>query len=207
MYQFYTTDAKKWVEEITDAVTKFMSMSNDVNMNAEAESVEPELDVEIIVREVENLRPSPKKRVDNPYFYIGVGNPEHFSQDRLSRKKSNVQKSRTTKFTDMFLLKLTPSKEFMLDIRLYSAVKQGYGNCVNITCCFSNDFSYGVVNVPLHSLFNPDNPQHELAQWFDVQIDNQYEYVSKSNYFIDPLVVHLFVSRSRLPRFHSGFSI
>jgi hypothetical protein len=121
-----------------------------------------ECEITVSIQKAKDLRRSKKKRPDNPFFYCGIGNPEHYNQDRLSRQKSGIKKSRSPEFGESFTLKLTPERELLVDIRLYSRVSGA-----------RNDFSYGVVNIPLNDLlFEKDGEiKHEIAAWYEIHTD------------------------------------
>ncbi|KAF0981631.1 hypothetical protein FDP41_012288 [Naegleria fowleri] len=108
--------------------------------------------IEVTIRKADKLRPSPKKRIDNPIFYMGIGNPEHFGQNREERVKSkSVKTGRSPEWNETFTLDLFPSNELLLDVRLYSKVG-----------ATKNDFAYGVVNIPLKEILIPKEDTNEV---------------------------------------------
>lgn len=150
-------EAKLWCEAINAAINSKSTLDISPSNN-KTEDIR-RFEVLVTVKKVENLQPSSKNRPDNPFFFIGVGNPEHFNQDRIERFKSTLKKTRNPEFNQSFTLKLSPKKEAVVDIRLYSKVSGG-----------RNDFSYGVINIPLKDLFSRDEDERcdEINAWFDV---------------------------------------
>ena len=154
----FTKEAESWVNAIDSSLSSLLCPPVPKSMVTKSDS--DCCDILVTIKKVESLRPSPKRRPDCPFFYLGIGNPEHFKQDKKERIKSEaVKKSRSAEFNETFTMKLTPSKELVLDVRFYSKLSGA-----------RNDFSYGVVNVPLTDLFleNDDERKEDISAWFEI---------------------------------------
>lgn len=169
--RFYSRDAELWINDINDAINAFMSLGKEIKRSDDSdrdldvsedvsEIEEPDCEIVVTVHEGIDFRQPPKKRPDNPYFFIGVGNPEHYMQDRMSRQQSPVQKGNNPKWDSTFHLKLRPSMEFSLDIRFYSKVPGA-----------RNHFCYGVVSVPLKDLFVGEERRDCIRSWYNLRYE------------------------------------
>ncbi|EFC50403.1 histidine kinase [Naegleria gruberi] len=126
------------------ATTSTMNISNN---NITSPNSEDGVKIQVLIRKADKLRPSPKKRQDNPIFYMGIGNPEHFGQNRDERLKSiSVKSGRSPEWNEQYNLTIYPNNELLLDVRLYSKVG-----------ATKNDFAYGVVNIPLKEILFPND--------------------------------------------------
>ncbi|KAG2387702.1 hypothetical protein C9374_001296 [Naegleria lovaniensis] len=154
----YTNECSKLREEIEKCIEMYKSPSllqetSIENLENSSKRVQNEkVSIEVTIRKADKLRPSPKKRIDNPIFYMGIGNPEHFGQNREERVKSkSVKTGRSPEWNETFTLDLLPSNELLLDVRLYSKVG-----------ATKNDFAYGVVNIPLKEILIPKEETKEM---------------------------------------------
>lgn len=144
---------RTYMDESADSTC---SNTDPVSPKEESET----FDILVTVKRVEDLRPSLKNRPDHPFFYVGMGNPEHYMQDRMDRFKSaSIKKTKNPEFNQTFTLKVKPYSELLVDIRFYSRVSG-----------VRNDFPYGVINIPLNELLldKGKNVQEEINAWFDI---------------------------------------
>ncbi|KAL9644129.1 hypothetical protein ABK040_005594 [Willaertia magna] len=157
--------------------------------------------IEVTIRKADKLRPSIKKQKDNPIFFIGIGNPEHFINQQVITSNSNnnytkngnyrinrfksksiLKNTRSPEFNETFILNINSLNELLLDIRLYSKQKN------------HNDFIYGIVNIPLkeillsfygnHHLNNKNNTKNSNNTYFDEIIkdfDNEEDLTNKED--------------------------
>ncbi|KAJ4461729.1 putative histidine kinase [Paratrimastix pyriformis] len=116
----------------------------------------PSYEIVVFVGRAENLLVNRKGRADNPYFFIGIGSPLHYSPRRVGRLRSQIHDgTRDPTFNETFTFRYSADMEPFLDLRLYSK-----------TPSTVNNFSYGSVRMGLQEVFMADS--HELEGWWDI---------------------------------------
>eukprot|EP00762_Andalucia_godoyi_P005712 ANDGO_06487.mRNA.1 histidine kinase len=154
-FQLQTQEAESWLEDIQDAMTALQIYQGDDVASVESEIVEERYDVVVTILGMEDLRPNEKGRPDNPYFFVGVGNPEHYGQDRRNRQRSSTRTgTRSPSFNEQFFVQLVASREYVLDLRVYSAVKA------------RQNFCYGLVQIPVEEIFVSES--HCITETYDL---------------------------------------
>jgi hypothetical protein len=167
-YQMVAKDAEAWCTSIVGAMRE-LEEQMAVRAETATEPVEEKYDLTVTIQTMEGLCPNAKGRPDNPYFYIGVGNPEHFGQDRRNRQRSStISGTRDPVFHEQFYMQLTASKEYCLDVRVYSEVKG-----------MRQNFCYGSVAIPVEELFVSQH--HTLSKAFEVRADPSSSHPSSSS--------------------------